>query len=251
MADHNKQEPDYIQAHKHSSGHRQEIGESKVCGCFSCLAMFVIRSIFQWIDEDKDGMGQTALCPNCGIDAVIGSASGYPVTLEFLKKMEKHWFGLEPEDDDMGNDPDKSISLPVIDSPEIDTVAFILIKDQKVLAERRKPDKQPDPGKVVIPGGHIEEGEQARDALIREVQEELNIRPLQSFYICSLLHITGEPMRIQYYYVKEWDGNIQSNEAEELMWIPLDKLESLDFEVDRVAIRECLRIQEAGWLDDW
>jgi hypothetical protein len=36
--------------------------------------------------------GQTALCPKCGIDAVIGSASGYPISREFLAEMHRHWF---------------------------------------------------------------------------------------------------------------------------------------------------------------
>jgi len=41
--------------------------------------------------EELDG---TALCPHCGIDSVIGSASGYPVSEpQFLKAMHDHWFG--------------------------------------------------------------------------------------------------------------------------------------------------------------
>jgi hypothetical protein len=42
--------------------------------------------------ENRYKIGQTALCPKCGIDAVIGSKSGYPMTQEFLQAMEKHWF---------------------------------------------------------------------------------------------------------------------------------------------------------------
>ncbi|KAB0489149.1 cytoplasmic protein, partial [Pseudomonas vancouverensis] len=36
--------------------------------------------------------GNTALCPKCGIDSVIGSASNAPVNPEFLLKMYEHWF---------------------------------------------------------------------------------------------------------------------------------------------------------------
>jgi len=28
----------------------------------------------------------------CGIDSVIGSASGYPITTEFLESMNRRWF---------------------------------------------------------------------------------------------------------------------------------------------------------------
>ena len=33
-----------------------------------------------------------ALCPACGIDSVLGSASGFPVTPEFLGRMNACWF---------------------------------------------------------------------------------------------------------------------------------------------------------------
>jgi hypothetical protein len=40
----------------------------------------------------EQGVGQTALCPRCGIDAVIGSASGYPITQDFLQRMRADCF---------------------------------------------------------------------------------------------------------------------------------------------------------------
>ena len=45
---------------------------------------FPPTAIEKWCDEDSTGEGQTALCPRCEIDSVIGSASGYPITREFL-----------------------------------------------------------------------------------------------------------------------------------------------------------------------
>ena len=85
-------EPSYITAHKHSSHHRQEILESEQGGCFYCLAVFPPSAIEEWVDTDEHEVGQTALCPQCGIDAVIGSKSGYPITKAFLQAMEEHWF---------------------------------------------------------------------------------------------------------------------------------------------------------------
>jgi len=32
------------------------------------------------------------MCPECGIDSVIGSDSGYPITRDFLKRMCDYWF---------------------------------------------------------------------------------------------------------------------------------------------------------------
>jgi hypothetical protein len=84
-------EPDHIRAHKHCSYHREEVMRSKVCGCFYCLAVFNPTEILDWIDEKND-IGQTALCPKCGIDSVIGSESGFPISKEFLEKMQQYWF---------------------------------------------------------------------------------------------------------------------------------------------------------------
>jgi hypothetical protein len=83
---------DVIEAHRHASFHRYEILESQTCGCFYCLAVFLPQFIQDWIHK-QDDLGQTALCPTCGVDSVIGSKSGYPLTPAFLQKMRQHWFG--------------------------------------------------------------------------------------------------------------------------------------------------------------
>jgi len=76
-------------AHKHSIFHREEVLTSKICSCFYCREIFTSDAISEWTDEDD----ATALCPKCGIDAVIGDKSGYPIeTLEFLDAMYAYWF---------------------------------------------------------------------------------------------------------------------------------------------------------------
>lgn len=83
--------PDHVRAHRHSSHHREELLASEACGCFYCGAVFPPREVAEWIDK-REGVGQTALCPRCGIDSVLGSESGYPVTPAFLARMKAHWF---------------------------------------------------------------------------------------------------------------------------------------------------------------
>jgi hypothetical protein len=88
-----KPEPhtDIVIAHRHSIRHRDEILTSEMCGCFCCLAVFPPSEIRKWVDT-TEGVGQTALCPKCDIDSVIGSKSGYKIEPEFLDQMRKHWF---------------------------------------------------------------------------------------------------------------------------------------------------------------
>lgn len=63
------------------------IQESRVCGCFYCLAIFQPQEITDWFDD-----GKTAVCPKCSVDSVIGSASGFEITSEFLKQMREKYF---------------------------------------------------------------------------------------------------------------------------------------------------------------
>jgi hypothetical protein len=84
--------PDHIAAHEHCIRHHDEIGRSKRCGCFYCLATFGPAEIKDWIKDGRGMRNRTALCPRCGIDSVIGSAAGYPITPAFLGLMQGHWF---------------------------------------------------------------------------------------------------------------------------------------------------------------
>lgn len=76
-------------AHEFSSHHRGDILASKDCGCFYCINIFPPSEITEWID-----CKESAICPYCGIDSVVGSASGIPITKEFLKEMYQFWFSI-------------------------------------------------------------------------------------------------------------------------------------------------------------
>jgi len=77
-----------VEAHAHSANHRDEIEASTIIGCFYCCKTSAPSLIEQWIDDDT-----TAMCPKCGIDSVIGDASGYPAgDREFLQQMKAFWF---------------------------------------------------------------------------------------------------------------------------------------------------------------
>jgi NAD-dependent SIR2 family protein deacetylase len=78
---------DLKQAYTFASKHRKQIEQSERCSCFHCLATFAPSEINEWIDG-----GDTAICPKCGVDAVLGSASGVPFTLELMSSMQIIWF---------------------------------------------------------------------------------------------------------------------------------------------------------------
>jgi NAD-dependent SIR2 family protein deacetylase len=76
------------QAHRRSAHHREELLRSAVCGCFHCRRTFPPAEVSEWTDG-----GQTALCPRCGIDSVLGDASGLALDARFLGAMHERWFG--------------------------------------------------------------------------------------------------------------------------------------------------------------
>lgn len=86
----------YIEAHKHSSGHRASIEASSEAGCFYCTRTFPANSVKEWVDS-----GTTALCPHCGIDSVIGDATGIKLGESFLSLMHDCWFGETHEEDEL------------------------------------------------------------------------------------------------------------------------------------------------------
>ena len=76
--------------HTNSSHHREAIIAAAECACFYCLEIFSPSSIVEWTDFDNEGIGQTAMCPNCRIDSVIPVRQG--VDSELLEEMKARWF---------------------------------------------------------------------------------------------------------------------------------------------------------------
>jgi 8-oxo-dGTP diphosphatase len=126
-------------------------------------------------------------------------------------------------------------------------IACILIKDRHVLAEQRKLTKKVMPGAIALPGGHIEEGESPEAVVYRELQEKLGIVPRDLTYVCTLLHRSQGFRKLHYFVVHQWEGDITNHEAEAVLWVPFDALETFDLDVDRIAINEYRRVyQSAG-----
>ena len=65
--------------------HRALIERSKMVGCFYCKETYSPLEIVKWIDD-----GETALCPKCGIDAVLPDSADLADPV--LKAMYEYWF---------------------------------------------------------------------------------------------------------------------------------------------------------------
>lgn len=77
---------------QHGTRNKIAVEASETCGCYCCETIFAPSAITSWVDDGPSPSDQTANCPHCGIDSVIGSASGLPITPEFLHAMKAYWF---------------------------------------------------------------------------------------------------------------------------------------------------------------
>src|SRR5260370_15223530 len=109
-------------------------------------------------------------------------------------------------------------------------VAALIMKDGKVLVCQRT-RHQTMPLKWEFPGGKIEEGEQPRDALRRELEEELGITATIRDEVARIVH--EYPNRgmvgLRFYVVREHKSGIEKRIFPDLQWSRAENLLSYHF----------------------
>jgi len=107
-------------------------------------------------------------------------------------------------------------------------VAGLLVDDDAVLLALRSADRRWFPGVWDLPGGHIEPGEDARDALVRELGEELGVAAEVPGEPAA--HVTGDDYDLAVYRVDRWTGtprNLVPDEHVELRFVTPDEARTL------------------------
>ncbi len=116
------------------------------------------------------------------------------------------------------------------DAAAHDCVGALLLRDGAILLGRRAGDREWLPGAWDVFGGHIEPGEEPRQAMLRELDEELGIVPEAAHYLATLNGEAPEAWRLQLYVVTAWQGelrNRQPAEHAELRWCELAEAQRL------------------------
>ena len=90
-----------LDAHEHCFCNRAELERDQLCGCAYCGNIFRSSEIEDWTDFAPN---ETALCPECYVDAVVPESAGIPITKEFLNEMYETFFGGDAEPE--GNEDD-------------------------------------------------------------------------------------------------------------------------------------------------
>ena len=118
-------------------------------------------------------------------------------------------------------------------------VAALITQDSKLLVCQRKHDDS-HALKWEFPGGKIEEGEQPRDALRRELNEELGIDATIGEEVARIRHEykNGSAVELRFYAVREYKGELENRIFKDMRWAIRSELPSLDFlEADLELVR--------------
>ena len=109
-------------------------------------------------------------------------------------------------------------------------VAALIVEDGKVLVCQRT-RHQTMPLKWEFPGGKIEEGEQPRAALRRELDEELGIDAEIGEEVARLRHEYpgGGAVELRFYLVKHYRGELENKIFREIRWSTPAQLPEFDF----------------------
>jgi 8-oxo-dGTP diphosphatase len=119
-------------------------------------------------------------------------------------------------------------------------VAGLIEKDGKLLVCQRT-RHQTMPLKWEFPGGKIEEREQPRDALRRELEEELGILATIGDEVVRIQHEypNGGMVELRFFIVREFQGEIENRIFKDIQWAIPQDLPKYDFlEADLTLVRD-------------
>jgi 8-oxo-dGTP diphosphatase len=119
-------------------------------------------------------------------------------------------------------------------------VAAIIFREGKILICQRTED-QTMPLKWEFPGGKVEQDEDLKDALHRELEEELGIDAVIGRKIAAIQHTyaNGASLELYFYRVDQFKNEIENRIFHDVRWIDRKELPTYDFlEADVRLVRD-------------
>jgi 8-oxo-dGTP diphosphatase len=125
--------------------------------------------------------------------------------------------------------------------------AALFDRDGRVLIAQR-PRGKPLAGRWEFPGGKVDAGESERQALVRELREELGIDVLAARPFMRLTHAYAErDVQLSLWIVERFSGEPRSLDSQALKWVAAGRLGSEDIlEADQPFIEALRDLPGAG-----
>jgi 8-oxo-dGTP diphosphatase len=145
--------------------------------------------------------------------------------------VEKSQLAAVPEVGRKSDSSERSVRLVAV---------ALILRGREVLICQRRPD-QPMALKWEFPGGKMEPGESAEQALARELEEELGIDAKIGARVAHMRHTyrSGGAVDLQFFAVHEFGGEITNRIFNDLRWCELTALPTYDFlAADRNLVRD-------------
>lgn len=125
----------------------------------------------------------------------------------------------------------------------VELTNLCILKDgDKLLVEKKN-------GGVIFPGGHVETGENFRDSVIREMQEEtgLTVEGPVLHGIKDWMYEPGSRYVVLLYTAEKFHGTLHSSEEGEVCWMTREEFENANV---IWGMREVLKICESDTLSE-
>ncbi|WP_407404963.1 (deoxy)nucleoside triphosphate pyrophosphohydrolase [Chryseobacterium sp.] len=121
---------------------------------------------------------------------------------------------------------------------KVEVVAAILKFEDKIFCVQRSKNKLPYISeKFEFPGGKIESGETKKEALARELSEELNIvADIQSLFLTVVHQYPDFELTMHSFICNVESTNITLNEHIDSKWLKVNEIEDLDWAAADVPI---------------
>ena len=132
---------------------------------------------------------------------------------------------------------------------------LVLQRDNEVLLMKRKNTGFKD-GMYSLVAGHVDEGENYKQAMVREAKEEAGIKiDKKELETLTVMHRKSEGRTYVdiFFKTQSWEGDIENREPEkcsELSWYETDDLpENTVYYVEKVlkGLNNGMNYQELGW----
>jgi 8-oxo-dGTP diphosphatase len=109
-------------------------------------------------------------------------------------------------------------------------VAALIVRDSKILICQRT-EAQALPLKWEFPGGKVERDEDLKDALHRELDEELGIDAVIGRKVAAIQHTygSGASLELYFYRVDQFTNEIENRIFREVRWVERKELPTYDF----------------------